>query len=139
MIWINKILFNSDGLARAQNILGDLANNIKCINENENIENRLYKLEPVLIEPDLIHKLWSSSNEADIMFFIYLNPYYIGRIFLGCQFNLEELRTFMKEDSCGMSSIKGHYYHALTGQTRMIEQAKIDKNKYVFQFEDVKI
>jgi len=142
MIWINKILFNSDGLARAQNILGDLANNIKCINENENenenIENRLYKLEPVLIEPDLIHRLWSSSNEADTMFFINLNSDYIGRIFLGCQFNLEELSTFMKQDRYEMYSIRTHYYHALNGQTRNIYQAKIDKNKYAFQFEDVK-
>lgn len=137
MIWINKILFNSDGLARAKNILGDLANNIKCIDEN--IASPMYKLDPVLIEPDLIHKLWSSSNEADIMFFIYLNPRYIGRIFLGCQFNLGELRAFMKEDSCDMYSIRGHYDHALNGQTRNIYQAKIDNNKYAFQFEDVKV
>jgi hypothetical protein len=139
MIWINKILFNSDGFARAQNILGDLANNIKCISENENTTCPMYKLDPVLIGPELIHKLWSSSNEADTMFFIHLNPDYIGRIFLGCQFDLEELRAFMNQDKFEMYSIRRHYYDILSWQSRNIEKAKIDNNKYQFYFEDINV
>lgn len=137
--WINRIVFTNDGFNNVKGILGDLVSAITCLNNNEQINYRMYELNPACIDmitatnPQLLLNIWNQSNETEIMFFIRLNPKNIGSILLGSQTNVD---SFIKELNVG-DNLHQTYYDVFSGEVRNVFKGEIDKNEYKLNFKDL--
>lgn len=143
--WINRVLFSQNGYQKAKVILNEFPESISCLNhEDNNNPTKIYELTALeyitAVNIQALANLWIESNETDILFLIRINSGLpggstgqIGRIYLGCQSNVEDFISYLRNNNHGPLSIAENYYD-FQGNSSGIYKGKIDDNKYKIVF-----
>ncbi|MCL1077453.1 hypothetical protein L2734_04565 [Parashewanella spongiae] len=139
-----------NGYEIAKEILGKYSDRIKCIDDKKSEKDKTYFIKPDHIGINstgslgLISKLWHNSDGNDTMFFSRINegclghPRKIGRIFLGCNVNNENINTLItniKKYQFNCDTVHGLYSNKLSAELQGILKGKMHRNEYKLQFE----
>lgn len=79
-------------------------------------------------------KLYQESRHNDLLFFLQVNANFIGRIFLGCNADLERYKTTMEESELIGNYCNRTYSSSITNKFNGVELAKIDPERFELTF-----
>jgi len=150
LTWINRIVFNENGLSKAKEVLGSYSDSIFKLDSSDK-KHTVYELNPASIEyictveTSLLVDLWWNSTWADTAFLIRLDSGLPGgssgqvsKIFLGYNASVDDfIRDLENKRHDGGMSIHDNYIDIMSGEIRGAFKAEIDENEYKLLFNEI--